>query len=46
MRYVYRGGKRQWSTVASAQTSDIGEFRLPDLEPGRYLVSANARTAA
>lgn len=43
LRYVYRGGKRQWSTVGAAQTSDIGEFRLPNLEPGRYLVSANAR---
>jgi protocatechuate 3,4-dioxygenase beta subunit len=35
-RYVYRGGKRQWASVASAQTSDIGEFRLPNLEPGQY----------
>jgi len=43
LRNVYRGGVRQWSTVASAQTTDIGEFRLPNLEPGRYLVSANAR---
>ena len=44
LRYVYRGGRRQWSTVATAQTSDIGEFRLPNLEPGRYLVSSNARS--
>ena len=43
LRYVYRGGKRQWSAVANAQTSDIGEFRLPNLEPGRYLVSSNPR---
>jgi protocatechuate 3,4-dioxygenase beta subunit len=43
MRYVYRGGKRQWNTVATAQTSDIGEFRLPNLEPGRYLVVAASR---
>ena len=34
LRYVYRGGKRQWTTVGTAQTSDIGEFRLPNLEPG------------
>jgi hypothetical protein len=40
---VYRGGARQWNTVATAQTSDIGEFRLPNLEPGRYLVSSAAR---
>lgn len=44
LRYVYRGGRRQWSTVGTAQTSDIGEFRLPNLEPGRYLVSSNARS--
>ena len=43
LRYVYRGGKRQWSPVATAVTSDIGEFRLPGLEPGRYLVSTNSR---
>ena len=30
--------------MATAQTSDIGEFRLPNLEPGRYLVSSNARS--
>jgi protocatechuate 3,4-dioxygenase beta subunit len=45
LRYVYRGGKRQWTTVGTAQTSDIGEFRLPNLEPGQYLVSANPRNA-
>ena len=44
LRYVYRGVARQWNTVATAQTSDIGEFRLPNLEPGRYLVSSNARS--
>ncbi|MEO8371009.1 MAG: carboxypeptidase regulatory-like domain-containing protein [Candidatus Solibacter sp.] len=44
MRYVYRGGKRQWNTVGSGQTSDIGEFRLPNLEPGRYLVATSARS--
>jgi uncharacterized surface anchored protein len=42
LRYDYRGGTRQWSMVATAQTSDIGEFRLPNLEPGRYLVSSSA----
>ncbi|MEO8597588.1 MAG: carboxypeptidase regulatory-like domain-containing protein [Candidatus Solibacter sp.] len=42
-RYVYRSGKRQWASVGAAQTSDIGEFRLPNLEPGQYLVSATAR---
>jgi protocatechuate 3,4-dioxygenase beta subunit len=46
LRYVYRGGTRQWSPVATAQTSDIGEFRLPNLEPGRYVVASNARDGA
>jgi protocatechuate 3,4-dioxygenase beta subunit len=43
-RYVYQGGKHVWGQVANATTSDIGEFRLPDLQPGRYLVSANPRS--
>jgi hypothetical protein len=43
MRYLYRGGKRQWSQVENATTTDIGEFRLPGLEPGRYVVSSNPR---
>jgi protocatechuate 3,4-dioxygenase beta subunit len=43
LRNLYRNGKRQWSQVGNATTSDIGEFRLPNLEPGRYLVSSNPR---
>src|SRR5262249_17309026 len=42
-RYVYQGGKHVWGQVANATTSDIGEFRLPDLQPGRYLGSAHPR---
>jgi uncharacterized surface anchored protein len=42
-RYIYQQGKRVWGQVASATSSDIGEFRLPDLQPGRYLVSTNPR---
>lgn len=42
-RYMYVGGKRQWVQIASNTSSDIGEYRLPDLQPGRYLVSTNAR---
>jgi hypothetical protein len=42
-RYLYQGGKHVWSQVASATSSDIGEFRLADLQPGRYLVSTNPR---
>ena len=43
LKNLYRGGKRQWSQVGNAQTSDIGEFRLPGLEPGRYLVASMPR---
>ncbi|HTS64349.1 MAG TPA: carboxypeptidase-like regulatory domain-containing protein [Candidatus Acidoferrales bacterium] len=46
MRYEYSGGRRQWDEVASADTSDIGEYRLADLKPGRYLVSTNPRNLA
>jgi hypothetical protein len=38
-RQMYRGATKQWSQVGNGQTSDIGEFRLPNLEPGRYLVA-------
>lgn len=43
LKYGYRGGKKQWSQVANGQTSDIGEYRIPNLDPGRYLVTTNAR---
>jgi uncharacterized surface anchored protein len=43
LRYVYMGGRRQWTQANSANSSDIGEYRLPELQPGRYLVSTNAR---
>ena len=41
MKYQYRGGKKQWSQVSNGQTSDIGEYRIPGLDPGSYVVSAN-----
>jgi protocatechuate 3,4-dioxygenase beta subunit len=44
MRNVYRGGKRQWSQVGNGQTSDIGEYRIANLEPGKYLVTAYPRS--
>ena len=43
MRYMYAGGRRQWMQVGGGNTSDIGEYRLPDLQPGRYLVSTDPR---
>ena len=37
----YRNGKRQWVQAGNGNTSDIGEFRVPNLEPGKYLVATN-----
>jgi hypothetical protein len=37
----YRGGKKQWVQTGNGQTSDIGEYRIPALQPGRYLVATN-----
>jgi len=46
LKFVYRGGKKQWSQVANGQTSDIGEYRIPNLDPGSYLVGTNSRSPA
>jgi hypothetical protein len=37
----YRNGKKQWVQAGGGSTSDIGEYRIPSLEPGRYLVATN-----
>jgi protocatechuate 3,4-dioxygenase beta subunit len=37
----YRSGKKQWVQAGNGNTSDIGEFRIPGLEPGRFLVATN-----
>jgi uncharacterized surface anchored protein len=37
----YRSGKKQWVQAGNGTTSDIGEYRIPSLEPGRYLVATN-----
>ncbi len=42
-KYQYRSGKKQWTEVNSGQTSDIGEFRIPNLEPGKYLIATRSR---
>jgi len=39
MRFVYRADKKQWQQTGNAQTSDIGEYRLANLDPGKYIVS-------
>src|SRR5579883_1598005 len=36
------GGTKQWQQRNAAQSSDIGEYRLADLEPGHYLVATMA----
>ncbi|SPE30945.1 conserved exported hypothetical protein [Candidatus Sulfopaludibacter sp. SbA6] len=46
LRLAYRGGKKQWSQVAIGQTSDIGEYRIPGLDPGSYQVATNPRNQA
>lgn len=42
----YPQGKPILMLVASVNANDIGEYRVPDLNPGRYLVSANWRDYA
>ena len=41
LRYAYTLGKRHLETMASGATNDLGEYRIPDLLPGRYLIAAN-----
>jgi hypothetical protein len=43
-RTFLRNGLRVSSTIANATTSDIGEYRLPELKPGRYSVMAAPRS--
>ena len=45
-RWLYRSGKKQWTQVANTNTSDIGEYRLANLEPGRYIVNAIPRNTS
>ncbi len=40
LRYVYNQGKRVAGQVNSANTNDLGEFRLPNLPPGRIFLLA------
>jgi hypothetical protein len=42
-RYTYPRGKRQLTQAQNGSTNDLGEFRIPNLPPGRYFVSATAR---
>jgi len=42
-RYSYPRGRKQLTQVQNGTTNDLGEFRIPNLPPGRYYVSATAR---
>jgi Carboxypeptidase regulatory-like domain len=43
MRYQYAQGERQLAPVGSAQSDDLGAYRVWGLNPGDYYVSAVAR---
>jgi Polysaccharide lyase family 4, domain II len=40
IRMTGRGERREYQQVGSASTNDLGEFRVFDLEPGRYYLAA------
>ncbi len=42
-RYTYPRGRRQLTQAQNGSTNDLGEFRIANLSPGRYYVSATAR---
>jgi protocatechuate 3,4-dioxygenase beta subunit len=39
-RFSYTTGHRQVMPVGGSNTNDLGEYRIPDLSPGKYYVSA------
>jgi len=43
LKYQYRQGRKQWVNANNVNASDIGEYRIPNLMPGRYIVSASPR---
>jgi protocatechuate 3,4-dioxygenase beta subunit len=43
MRQAYVRGQKQWVPVNGQMTNDLGEYRLFNLAPGRYYVSATYR---
>jgi len=40
MRQVYKDGRKNFETTYSAQTNDLGEYRIFGLGPGRYVIAA------
>ena len=43
LRYAYENGHRVVHPAGNAVTDDLGAYRLPNLEPGEYLVTAVPR---
>jgi hypothetical protein len=43
LRYAYENGERIVRAAGNATTDDLGAYRIPNLEPGEYLVSAVPR---
>ncbi len=41
LRYRYVGSERQLAPAGAGSTNDLGEYRIYDLPPGRYYVSAD-----
>ena len=46
MRYSYVRGRKQLQPTGAASTNDLGEYRVGNLAPGRYYLSASDRRAA
>ncbi len=40
-RKSYSSGRQHWESAGSERTNDVGEFRIGDLLPGRYFISAS-----
>jgi len=39
-RPIYAPGGARWESAATQRTNDLGEYRIPGLFPGKYLISA------
>ncbi len=42
LRPGYQRGERQWLPLGTAQTNDLGEFRMANLAAGSYIVAATS----
>lgn len=41
MIFLYQRGRRQLTSIAGTSTNELGEFRLHNLSPGKYIFSAS-----